>query len=209
MFNYTKEELRQTGIYKITCINNNKIYIGSACATKDKSRNKNKVGFIARWKGHLYKLRVNKHRNPYLQNCYNQYGENSFKFEILEFCLVKDAIEKEEYYIELYKSYDNEIGFNVIRKHLANYTYGEKRTKMKEKLSLLFKGKKRPIELIKKWSNEVQQINMENEVVATYYSMCEAERQTGISRQDIGQSIIGRKMNKAGGFYWKKVKDIV
>lgn len=39
--------------------------------------------------------------------------------------------------------------------------------------------------------------------------MSEASRVTGIQRQDIGQSIIGRKCKTAGGFIWKKDKDIV
>lgn len=39
--------------------------------------------------------------------------------------------------------------------------------------------------------------------------MCEAERKTGIMRQDIGQACIGIKIKRAGGFFWKKVKDIV
>ena len=39
--------------------------------------------------------------------------------------------------------------------------------------------------------------------------MSEASRITGIMRQDIGQACIGKKIKKAGGFYWERVEDIV
>lgn len=204
---YTKEELKQTGVYKITCKANNKFYIGSACATKSK-KNASKLGFNGRWYGHLYKLRLNKHTNPYLQNCYNLYGEDSLIFEIIEICSIEEAIKKEYDYINLYKSYDNLIGFNILRTHLANYTFGKDRESMKLTLSLLYKGKTRPLDIVKKWSKEIQQLDENQNVIATYYSIAEAGRQTNISRQDIGQAAI-HKHRKAGGFYWRKVKDIV
>lgn len=195
------EDLYKTGIYKITCISNNKIYIGSACGN---SKAKSKKGFYRRWYDHIKKLKANDHRNKILQNAWNKYGEENFIFEILEFCDISVAKEKEEEYIN---TYTNDILFNILKSHLANYKSFTK--EHKQKISISLKGKKRPIEIVKKWSNKVQQINKEGIVVAEYYSMSEAERQTGIMRQDIGQAVIGKKIKKAGGYYWKKVKDIV
>lgn len=59
------------GIYKITCLGNNKFYIGSS---KD-------IG--SRWSHHLSDLRLGKHHSIYLQRCYNKYGERSIIFSIL------------------------------------------------------------------------------------------------------------------------------
>lgn len=199
------ESLYKTGIYQITCLANSKIYIGSACGFKSKPIKKN--GFYRRWNEHINDLQANKHRNKHLQAAWNKYGKENFIFEILEFCDQNEALKREEYLINFYRSYDHKYGFNMLKGHLANYNkFTEEH---KKKISNALKGKSRPLEVVKKWSNKVQQINDNQEVVAEYYSMSEAERKTGIMRQDIGQACIGKKIKKAGGYFWKKVKDIV
>ncbi len=196
------EDLYKTGIYKINCLANNKVYIGSACGFKNRSNKKN--GFYRRWLDHLSKLEINKHRNRHLQCAYNKYGKESFIFEIIEFCSQEEALIKEQYYINLYKASNHEYGFNILNEHLANYTKFTEEHKQKISKALL--GKKRPLEIVQKWSNKVQQIDENQQIIAEYYSIAEAERQTGIQRQDIGQACIGKKIKKAGGYYWKKLK---
>ena len=61
---------------------------------------------------HKKELKANNHKNSYLQNHYNKYGE-CFYFEIIVECEVKELIEKEQYYIDFYKSYIRKIGFNL------------------------------------------------------------------------------------------------
>jgi group I intron endonuclease len=61
-----------TGIYKITCLANNKCYIGQSVAIK------------RRWNDHQKALAGGTHYNTYLQNAYNKYGKGSFVYEILE-----------------------------------------------------------------------------------------------------------------------------
>lgn len=63
-----------SGIYKITNLINNKIYIGS---TKN---------LYQRRIDHFYSLKINKHHNSHLQNSYNKYGTENFVFEILITC---------------------------------------------------------------------------------------------------------------------------
>lgn len=196
------EDLYKTGIYKINCLANNKVYIGSACGTKSRPINKN--GFCRRWREYINDLKANKHRNKHLQFAWNKYGENSFQFEIIEFCVQEKALEREKYYINIFQSANHEYGFNMFNGHLANYT---KFTEgHKQKISNALIGRKRPLEVVQKWSNKVQQIDENQQVIAEYYSMAEAERQTGIQRQDIGQACIGKKIKKAGGYFWKKLK---
>jgi len=61
------------GIYKITNIKNNKIYIGSSKNTE------------IRFKEHLYLLENNSHHSTKLQNSYNKTKNKLvFKFEIIE-----------------------------------------------------------------------------------------------------------------------------
>lgn len=199
------EDLYKTGIYKITCLANNKIYVGSACGSKSIPRKKN--GFYRRWNEHIKDLEANRHRNKHLQYAWNLYKKETFSFEIIEFCSLEEAKIREEYYITLYKSANHEYGFNMLNGHLANYAKFTQ--EHKQKIAIALKGRKRPLEIVKKWSNKVQQIDENQQVIAEYYSMSEASRKTGIMRQDIGQACIGKKMQKAGGYFWKKVKDIV
>lgn len=199
------ENLLKTGIYKITCLGNSKIYIGSACGQAN--HDSRKCGFYRRWLEHLRALDGNKHRNHYLQNSYNKYGRDNFTFEIVEYCSKEEAFEKELNWMKFYDSTNNEKGFNIIKNNFVNY--GKFTEEHKKRISESLKGKSRDLEHVKKWSNKVIQLDEDNNIVGEYYSMSEAERQTGIMRQDIGQACIGRKIKRAGGFFWKKVEDIV
>ena len=95
------ENLKLKGIYSITNINDNKIYIGSTFKS-----------FIGRFKQHCNKLNQNKHPSLYLQNAWNKYGENSFIFRIVEVINEKDLLlDREKFYIEKYNSFEN--GYNL------------------------------------------------------------------------------------------------
>lgn len=78
------------GIYLIRNIINNKCYIGSSYHT-DK-----------REKEHFGRLYNNKHHNIHLQNSYNKYGKDNFKFYVIEIVDEKDfnknfLLEREQY----------------------------------------------------------------------------------------------------------------
>jgi len=104
----------KTGIYKITCLSNFKCYIGS-------SKN-----IAVRWKNHKKSLNDNKHKNSYLQNCWNKYGEKSFIFEIIEECNVNCLLIREQYWLDFTECYIKEKGFNVCKK--SNSPLGYKHT---------------------------------------------------------------------------------
>ncbi len=78
----------KSGIYKITNIVNNKIYIGSA------------TNINSRWSSHRRYLKLGKHHNIHLQRSYIKYGLENFTFEIIEECLVELLIEKEQFYLD-------------------------------------------------------------------------------------------------------------
>lgn len=96
------------GIYKITNIINNKIYVGQA--------GKGLNTIEGRIKSHKYDLKNNKHGNKHLQSSYNKYtllyGEYCFTFEIIEECKKDELDDKETYWINFYKSYDRKYGYN-------------------------------------------------------------------------------------------------
>lgn len=89
-------------IYKITNIINNKLYIGF-------SNNPNN-----RFKEHTRLLLKNKHHSHKLQNAFNKYGLENFKFEIIKSNINQENIEKQEIdYISEYNSYDR--GYNCTK----------------------------------------------------------------------------------------------
>jgi len=79
------------GIYKITCSENKKVYIGSSSDIKN------------RWYRHKHNLKNNR-GNPNMLNSYKKYGIDSFLFEIMEECQVSELIKRETYWADKYKS---------------------------------------------------------------------------------------------------------
>lgn len=95
------KDLSKIGIYKITNLIDNKIYVGSTI-----------TGFINRYKSHYEKLRTNNHKGyPYLQNAVNKYGIENFEFEIIEICSRDLILERERYWIAILNSIEN--GYNL------------------------------------------------------------------------------------------------
>lgn len=99
----TKHSLK-SGIYQIQSIETNKKYIGR---TSD--------FHMRKWR-HLYALTEGIHINKNLQRHVNIYGIRDLVFSIIEYCPVEQIIEKEKYYIELYKPEFNFV-FETPRKH--------------------------------------------------------------------------------------------
>ena len=89
------------GIYKIVNITNNKVYIGSSI---DLSKREYK---------HNWMLINNIHDNTHLQNAFNKYGFENFKFQIIELCGENDLIVKENHHIRKYKSNESDFGYNL------------------------------------------------------------------------------------------------
>lgn len=98
----------QCGIYRILNTINNKFYIGSS------------VNLRKRLYEHRRLLRLGKHENYHLQNAFTKYGEENFKFEIIEVLKevpkdIRVLRDLETDYIQKFKSYDQSIGYNVIK----------------------------------------------------------------------------------------------
>lgn len=128
---------RTSGIYKITNIINNKIYIGSA------------VFIYSRKHVHFHHLKNNTHHNQHLQNSYNKYGSENFKFEKILECPKEYLIELEQWYIDNLKPEYNIC--KIAGNCLGNKMSEESKIKMsKSKKELWKKLKENPIELEKR-----------------------------------------------------------
>lgn len=95
-----EEDIYKTGVYKITCLSNGKFYIGSAATINN---NRFRSGFYKRFDNHKVMLRNNNHPNLHIQRAWNKYGEENFKFEILELCSKDKCIYLEQKYMDLLK----------------------------------------------------------------------------------------------------------
>jgi len=77
------------GVYSITNRLDSKKYIGSSARNVEK-----------RWSRHLILLRRGVHKNTYLQNVFNKYGEKVFEFRPLLVCSPSDVLSYEQTLID-------------------------------------------------------------------------------------------------------------
>jgi group I intron endonuclease len=124
-----------SGIYKIKNLINGKTYIGSTISK-----------FNSRWNCHKSTLRRNVHKNRYLQSSWNKYGENHFKFEIVETIVNPNReilIQREKYFKDLFKS---EYNIAPIDRPFGTINLGRKHTpETIEKMKISHKNHKMPI----------------------------------------------------------------
>jgi group I intron endonuclease len=76
------------GIYKITCIPENRVYIGSSS------------NIPKRWQRHVRTLNDSSHHNYKLQLDWDCYGDESFTFEVIE--ETKELTARERYWLDKY-----------------------------------------------------------------------------------------------------------
>lgn len=97
------------GIYQIKNTVTGKVYIGSSWNIEQ------------RWRSHRHELRYGKHHSPHLQSAWNKYGPDKFSFLILEECSRDDVVNREQFHMDLFKSYDREYGYNARSIAYGNY----------------------------------------------------------------------------------------
>lgn len=89
-----------TGIYTITNILNNKIYIGFS------------INIDKRFGEHQRALLHDAHHCIYLQNAVKKYGINNFKFETLIECEEQFLCSEEHYWCNLLNTHNSKFGYN-------------------------------------------------------------------------------------------------
>ena len=116
------------GIYKIINCINGKVYIGQS------------IDINKRF--YIHKRNAVKNQNHPLYHSTQKYGLDNFDFIIIE--LVTDYMkldEREQYWMDFYKSYDRNFGYNLRPKAESNRGY-KNSEETRKKLSLLKKGKR-------------------------------------------------------------------
>lgn len=92
------------GIYKITNIVNNKVYIGQSIDIKKRWERHRIVAFNSAYPQY----------NCLIYKAFRKYGLNNFVFEVLEECCEEDLNRLENFYIEQYDSCNRDKGYNMI-----------------------------------------------------------------------------------------------
>lgn len=93
-----------SGIYAIVNKSNNKRYIGSSKSV------------YYRWQqNHIPLLKSGIHHNCHLQAAWKKYGADNFAFDVLEECGIGVLLLREGFWIEHYKTWDREYGYNLTR----------------------------------------------------------------------------------------------
>ena len=201
--------VKNPGIYTITNIKTGKMYVGSS--TKS---------VYERMRGHLRDLRENKHPNSLLQNAWNIYKEESFKFELLIDCLPEHCLGVEQYWINMLNSCNRNFGYNLAP--VTINSYGQKRTKRQcLNISNSVKGKREGIKNHRygtTWSDETRdrvikglttkkgvcKCDLDGNVIEVYISINSAGKALNKSTSPIIKCCKNRKKyNTAYGYKWK------
>lgn len=89
------------GIYCIKNIDNGKVYIGQSINVENRKET------------HKYYLKNNSHQNTHLQNSFNKYGIDKFKFIVLKKCDEKELDYFEKKFIAKNNSDNPKYGYNI------------------------------------------------------------------------------------------------
>lgn len=164
------------GVYSITNIINNKIYVGSAVRS-----------FRIRWNTHKSELKRNVHKNIHLQRAYNKYGKENFVFEIIEEHESEFCISAEQYWINMLDTCNSKYGYNILgNAHNCSGRIVTKETRLK--ISIGNKDKKLTVEHIKRLHSKL----------GTYDTM-KGKHHTEEAKKKISTKLIGKsKMSEEG-----------
>ena len=91
----------KSGVYFIINLVNGKKYVGSSNDIRQRRRE------------HWSHLKQNIHSNKHLQNAWNTYGEKNFMFLIQEFVSKDQLLDREQYWLDMYKTFNRNIGYNI------------------------------------------------------------------------------------------------
>ena len=96
---------RYCEIYKITNISNGKIYVGQAVSHILNHKRYRPYGHDGRFRCHISEaFSQKKNQSHYLNNAIRKYGVHDFIVELIEYCEIADANDREIHYIKTFDS---------------------------------------------------------------------------------------------------------
>ena len=185
MSNYKRNEENKnsnnSGIYAIVNLVNGKRYVGQT------------YDLHHRWIRHKSYLKNNTNHNRHLQAAWNKYGEENFKYEVLEKCDFDLLDEREIYWINYYDCLNNGYNFSEGGIGCKGYKHTEE-----EILKMRMIQNPEP----------VVQLDLEGNYLNTFISCGEAGAHIGKkSVAGIKLCCEKKKYRKAYGYIWVYEKD--
>lgn len=194
------------GIYKITNLINQKIYIGQS------------TDIESRWEDHKF---YSQKENTAIQAAFKKYGISNFSFEIIEECRKEELDAKEIYWIAKYDTYNN--GYNLTKGGMSKIqldydlilkTYQKTNSihSTSKKLGIHRDSVRRALKYFDiKYDKErsapqsIVMIDIQTQQeLKTFPSIKDAAKYIGISDAAIRKYFSGGSKS-AGGYHWKKI----
>ena len=97
------------GIYRIINLITNISYVGQS------------IDCNHRWNTHKNDLNNFRHKNLYLQRAWLKYGEQNFKFEVIEKCNIEDLNTREQFWLDFGFAFNNLYNMAVTAENLSGY----------------------------------------------------------------------------------------
>jgi group I intron endonuclease len=181
------------GVYKITNLINNKLYVGSAINIKN------------RFKTHKRLLKNNKHFNNHLQSSYNKYGIDNFIYDIIEITSIDTLLKKECFWITELNANNPKYGYN--KRLVVNSNLGIKLSEeTKRKLSESHLGHKRSDDANKKIIESqykvICQFDKDGRFIKKHRSLQDAAKSLNVTYTSSITLCLKKKIPTALGFTW-------
>lgn len=183
-------------IYKIENLITNKVYVGSSV-----------LGIKKRRRCHIFHLCNNTHHSKRLQNSWNKYGKENFKFEVVEDCDKSNILEREQYWINYYDSYNK--GYNATP--IAGNCEGRQvKESTRLKISKTLHGRKinrtpdhnRNLSISR--SRPVIQYDINNNIINRFISTTSAAISLGISQSTVSANCSGKQKSRKFNIKYEK-----
>lgn len=204
------------GIYKITNLVNNKVYIGKSSQLEKRK--------YQHFYDSFYKNVNNRNYNMTIHKAIRKYGKENFSFDILEICDINKLDQKEQYWISYYNSkcsgYNESDGgegvVNLNRELIFSlWDEGKSITQICQQTNYSKGGVQQALKNYKNYSIEesqkrraqsrnkqVIQLDLQHNPINSFNSIKEASQKTGI-RADSISATCRKKQKTSGGFIWR------
>jgi len=176
------------GVYCIHNLENNKRYVGSS------------VNVLVRLEKHRALLRKGVHQNPYLQNSWNKYGEESFICYLLEAYdteVTMHLAKREQKWVDLLGS-----EYNLTKEVIRNNLSKESRKKQSDTRKRLFaEGKLIPTKM-----HPVKQFDLDGNFLKEYPSITQAAKTNNLHATTIIRCV-KKQTSQGRGYIWRYSND--